>query len=139
MKVNIQYLIELDEIPEKVKKFLIKASELSADIDDEIGYAVSLIEHDCSVKEQLNYISKVRDQLENINGILLDCSQILHGYEEVATEQPEAIPNWPLPDPEEELSLSESNDQIKLLSERLKSLQEVYHDNKTRDEETEEG
>ena len=139
MKINITYSIDSDEIPDKVKGFLTKAAEASRSVDAEINYVISLIEHDSSLREQLSCISKIREQLENVNSILLDCSQILHGYEEVLAEQPQTMPVWPMPTNEKDLNVPENDEQIKILSEQLKTLEKVYHDNKTRNEEAEEG
>ena len=92
MKVNIQYSIELDEIPNKVREFLVKAAKESDGIEAGIKYAISLIDDNMSIDEQLNRIDVVRREMADIDLTLLDCSEILHGYQKalVQLREPES-------------------------------------------------
>jgi len=110
MRVNIQYSIEMDEIPEKVLDFLQGASSSSADIVHEIDDIVFCMEGNFSIERALEQINKVRRELANIDHTMLDCSEILHGYQKALVQ---------LREPE--------------------TLIEGSHDNETRNEETEEG
>ena len=109
MRVNIQYSIEMDEIPEKVLDFLQGASSSSADIVHEIDDIVFCMEGNFSIDNTLKQIDKIRRDLANIDLTLIDCSEILHGYQKalVQLREPQKI--------------------------------EVDHDNETRNEEIEEG
>ena len=109
MRVNITYSIEMDEIPEKVLSFLQGASSNSADIVHEIDDLVFCMEGNFSIEKALGQIDKARRELANIDLTLIDCSEILHGYQKalVQLREPQKI--------------------------------EVNHDNETGNEEIEEG
>jgi len=110
MRVNIQYSIEMDEIPEKVLDFLQGASSSSADIVHEIDDIVFCMEGNFSIDNTLKQIDKIRRDLANIDLTLIDCSEILHGYQKALVQLRE--PQLPI---------------------------EGNHDNETRNEEIEEG
>ena len=109
MRVNIQYSIEMDEIPGKVSDFLQGASSKGADIVHDIDDIAFCMEGNFSIEKALEQIDKVRRELANIDHIMLDCTEILHGYQKalVQLREPQKI--------------------------------EVDHDNETRNEEIEEG
>ena len=109
MKVSIRYSIELDEIPEKVLGFLQGASSKNADIVHDIDDVVFCMEGNFSIEKILEQIDKIRRELSNIDHTMLDCTDILHGYQKalVQLREPQKI--------------------------------EVDHDNETRNEEIEEG
>jgi hypothetical protein len=109
MRVNIQYSIEMDEIPDKVRGFLQGASADNTDIVHEIDELVFNMEGNFSIENTLEQIDKVRRELANIDHTMLDCTEILHGYQKalVQLREPQKI--------------------------------EVDHDNETRNEEIEEG
>ena len=113
MKVNIQYSIELDEIPGKVREFLLNATQESHNIEAGLRYVVSLVDDNISIDEQLNRIDKVRRDLAGIDLVLLDCSEILHGYQKALV-------------------------QIREPQAPLTNSREGSHDDKTGNEETEE-
>ena len=81
MKVNISYSIELEEIPGKIKEFITKAHKKSTGIEAGLKYVSSLMADDSSIQSQLEQIDEVRRKLADIDHILLDCNDILHGYE----------------------------------------------------------
>ena len=110
MRVNITYSIEMDEIPGKVSDFLQGASSKGADIVHDIDDIAFCMEGNFSIEKALEQIDKVRRELANIDHIMLDCSEILHGYQKALVQ---------LREPE--------------------TLIEGSHDNETRNEETEEG
>jgi hypothetical protein len=110
MRVNITYSIEMDEIPEKVMGFLQGASSNGADIVHEIDDLVFCMEGNFSIEKVLEQIDKIRRDLANIDHTMLDCTDILHGYQKALVQLRE--PQTPI---------------------------EENHDNETRNEEIEEG
>ena len=86
MRVNIQYSIELDEIPGKVREFLANAAKESSGIEAGIRYTISLMDDDKSIDEQLKRIDLVRREMADIDLALLDCSEILHGYQKALVQ-----------------------------------------------------
>ena len=86
MKVNIRYSIELEEIPDKVREFLTKATNESHSIEAGLKYIVSLMDDNSSIEEQLNRIDKIRKDLSNIDLVLLDSAEILHGYQKALVQ-----------------------------------------------------
>jgi len=86
MKVNIQYSIELDEIPAKVREFMMNATQKSNSIEAGLKYVMSLMDDSSSLEEQLNRIDKVRRDLADIDLVLLDSSEILHGYQKALVQ-----------------------------------------------------
>tara|TARA_R110002110_G_scaffold58624_1_gene166665 strand:- start:171 stop:503 length:333 start_codon:yes stop_codon:yes gene_type:complete len=110
VKVNIQYSIELDEIPGKIREFLARAAKESSGIEAGIRYTISLMDDDKSIDEQLKRIDLVRREMADIDLTLLDCSEILHGYQKAL---------------------------VQLREPRLPA--EGSYDDETRNEETEEG
>ena len=101
MKVSITYSVELDEIPDKVRTFLVEASESSVGIQAGLKHVVSMADNNTSIDEQLTQIDKLRRQLADIDHTLLDCSEILHGYQKALVQLRE--PQMPLPNFPEEL------------------------------------
>ena len=110
MRVNITYSIEMDEIPEKVLGFLQGASSNGADIVHEIDDLVFSMEGNFSIEKILVQIDKIRRELSNIDHTMLDCTDILHGYQKALVQ----------------------------LREPQRTIEGSY-DNETRNEETEEG
>ena len=109
MRVNITYSIEMDEIPKKVADFLHGASAKSADIVHSIDDIIHCMDSRLSIEKALEEIDVVRRELANIDHTMLDCTEILHGYQKalVQLREPQKI--------------------------------EVNHDNETGNEEIEEG
>jgi len=114
MRVNIQYSIEMDEIPGKVTGFLHRASAAGADIVHDIDDIAFCMEGDFSIENAIERMDKIRRELANIDHIMLDCTEILHGYQKALVQLREPL--------EPPTSLTEEN-----------------HDSETRHEETEEG
>ena len=114
MKVSIQYSIELDEIPNKVREFVLGAAQKGDSIEAGLRYVISLMDDKCSIEEQLKHIDKVRREMADIDLVLLDCSDILHGYQKALV-------------------------QLREPQTALTNLIEENHDDETRNEETEEG
>ena len=86
MKVNIQYSIELEEIPNKVREFMLDMAEKSQEIEAGIRYAISLMDDNMSIDEQLKRLDQVRREMADIDLTLLDCSEILHGYQKALVQ-----------------------------------------------------
>ena len=86
MKVNIQYSIELEEIPNKVKEFMLDVAQKSQEIEAGIRYTISLMDDNMSIDEQLKRIDKVRREMADIDLTLMDCSEILHGYQKALVQ-----------------------------------------------------
>ena len=110
MRVTISHSIEMDEIPDKVADFLQGASAAGADIVHNIDDIVSCMEGNFSIEKTLEQIDKVRRELANIDHTMLDCTEILHGYQKALVQ----------------------------LREPQRIIEES-HDNETRNEEIEEG
>tara|TARA_R100000008_G_scaffold86223_1_gene78440 strand:+ start:1293 stop:1622 length:330 start_codon:yes stop_codon:yes gene_type:complete len=81
MKVTIQYSIDLEEIPNKVREFLMSTAQKSQSIEAGIRYTISLMDDNMSIDEQLKRIDEVRREMSDIDLTLMDCSDILHGYQ----------------------------------------------------------
>ena len=86
MKVTIQYSIELDEIPAKVREFMMNATQKNNSIEAGLKYIMSLMDDGGSLEEQLSRIDKVRRDLADIDLVLLDSSEILHGYQKALVQ-----------------------------------------------------
>jgi len=144
MKVNIQYSIELDEIPEKVREFLQGGSASLADIVHDIDDIVSCMKGSFSIEKALEQIDKVRRDLANIDHTMLDCTEILHGYQKALVQLRENKETTQV-DPAETLqtfNIEKYSEQLKALSalsNSMENLTEGNHDNETRNEEIEEG
>ena len=81
MKVSIRYSLELEEIPNKVREFLVEAAQKSQSIEAGIRYVISLMDDNMSIDEQLKRIDEVRREMADIDVTMLDCAEILHGYQ----------------------------------------------------------
>ena len=86
MKVNISYSIELDDIPKKVREFMLDAAQKSQSIEAGIRYTISLMEDNMSIDERLKHIDEVRREMADIDLVLMDCSEILHGYQKALVQ-----------------------------------------------------
>ena len=86
MKVNISYSIELDDIPKKVREFMLDTAQKSQSIEAGIRYTISLMEDNMSIDEQLKHIDEVRREMADIDLTLIDCSEILHGYQKALVQ-----------------------------------------------------
>ena len=87
MKVTIQYSVDLEEVPNKVRDFLMQAAQKSQTIEAGIKYTISLMNDKMSIEEQLSRIDEVRKQMADIDHTLHDCSNILHGYQKALVQQ----------------------------------------------------
>ncbi len=101
MKVTIQYSVDLEEVPNKVRDFLMQAAQKSQTIEAGIKYTISLMNDKMSIEEQLSRIDEVRKQMADIDHTLHDCSDILHGYQKALVQLRE--PQIPMPNLTEEL------------------------------------
>ena len=86
MKVTIQYYIDLEDIPNKVRDFLMTSAQKSQSIEAGIRYTISLMEGNMSIDEQLKRIDEVRKEMADIDLTLMDCSEILHGYQKALVQ-----------------------------------------------------
>ena len=86
MKVTIQYSIDLEDIPNKVRDFLMTSAQKSQNIEAGIRYTISLMEDNMSIDEQLKRIDEVRKEMADIDLTLMDCSEILHGYQKALVQ-----------------------------------------------------
>ena len=86
MKVTIQYSIDLEDIPNKVRDFLMTSAQKSQSIEAGIRYTISLMEGNMSIDEQLKRIDEVRKEMADIDLTLMDCSEILHGYQKALVQ-----------------------------------------------------
>tara|TARA_R100001244_G_scaffold77208_1_gene61183 strand:+ start:179 stop:511 length:333 start_codon:yes stop_codon:yes gene_type:complete len=82
MRVNITYSIELEEIPNKVSELLTEAYPDLVRLQDQIqGIDTSLKAGHTSIEDELNKIDEIRRELANIDFKMMDCAEILHGYQ----------------------------------------------------------
>ena len=81
MKVTIQYSVDLEEVPNKIRDFLMTSAQKSQGIEAGIRYAISLMDDNMSIDQQLSRIDEVRREMADIDLVLMDCSEILHGYQ----------------------------------------------------------
>ena len=86
MKVNIQYSVDLEDIPNKVRELLMTSAQKSLNIEAGIRYTISLMEDNMSIDEQLKRIDEVRREMADIDLTLMDCSEILHGYQKALVQ-----------------------------------------------------
>ena len=86
MKVTIQYSVDLEDIPNKVRDFLTTSAQKSQNIEAGIRYTISLMEDNMSIDEQLKRIDEVRKEKADIDLTLMDCSEILHGYQKALVQ-----------------------------------------------------
>ena len=86
MKVTIQYSVDLEDIPNKVRDFLMTSAQKSQSIEAGIRYTISLMEDSMSIDEQLKRIDEVRREMADIDLTLMDCSEILHGYQKALVQ-----------------------------------------------------
>ena len=86
MKVTIQYSVDLEDIPNKVRDFLMTSAQKSQSIEAGIRYTISLMEDNMSIEEQLKRIDEVRREMADIDLTLMDCSEILHGYQKALVQ-----------------------------------------------------
>ena len=86
MKVTIQYSVDLEDIPNKVRDFLTTSAQKSQNIEAGIRYTISLMEDNMSIDEQLKRIDEVRKEMADIDLTLMDCSEILHGYQKALVQ-----------------------------------------------------
>tara|TARA_R100000315_G_C5193214_1_gene112841 strand:- start:479 stop:811 length:333 start_codon:yes stop_codon:yes gene_type:complete len=86
VKVTIQYSIDLEEIPNKVKEFMLNTAQKSQSIEAGIRYTISLMDDNMSIDEQLKRIDEVRREMADIDLTLMDCSEILHGYQKALVQ-----------------------------------------------------
>ena len=82
MRVNVTYSIELKEVPNKVSELLSEAYPSLAKLLDQIQVVeTSLIAGHFSIKDELEKIDNIRRELANIDFKMMDCTEILHGYQ----------------------------------------------------------
>jgi chromosome segregation ATPase len=82
VRVNITYSIELDEIPNKVSELLTEAYPDLVKLQDQIqGIDTSLKAGRTSIEDELNKIDEIRRELANVDFKMMDCAEILHGYQ----------------------------------------------------------
>ena len=86
MKVTIQYSVDLEDIPNKVRDFLTTSAQKSQNIEAGIRYTISLMDDNMSIDEQLKRIDEVRREMADIDLTLMDCSEILHGYQKALVQ-----------------------------------------------------
>ena len=86
MRVNITYSIEMDEIPEKVSDFLLDAAVSASELINTLNTLVSGMSGDFSIDNHLEEIDKVRRKLAGMDHTMLDCTDILHGYQKALVQ-----------------------------------------------------
>ena len=65
---------------------MLDAAQKSQSIEAGIRYTISLMEDNMSIDEQLKRIDEVRREMPDIDLTLMDCSEILHGYQKALVQ-----------------------------------------------------
>ena len=86
MRVNITYSVEMDKIPEKVSDFLLNAAVKSSELVRDLNEMVVDMCNDFSIEKHLERMDKIRLELAGIDHTMLDCSEILHGYQKALVQ-----------------------------------------------------
>ena len=105
-RVNIQYSVDVDELPAEVKRLLVRANELIKSLHTSSGpSAGTTVDSDVMSVAMLQDIDRHRRQLAAADYILNDVMNIVSGYLEFKAKAmlPEsAPPEQPMPGLEEE-------------------------------------
>ena len=131
-RVNIAYSIELDSIPKEVSLLIERVAAKLMRLPDEVQASYrSLNAGHTNIQEELERIDGVRQELAKIDLSLMDCADILHGYQKALGQLRE--PQQPAPSSEnpEELQglLEEAQDHLRA----IKKEKRPYDDDDTSD------
>jgi len=133
-RVNIAYSIELDNIPKEVSLLIERVAVRLMKLPDEVQASYrSLNAGHTNIQEELERIDLVRQELAKIDFSLMDCAEILHGYQKALVELREqesqqAIPSSENPEELQEL-LEEAQDHLR----SIKKEERPYDDDDTSD------
>ncbi len=82
MRVNVTYSIELEEVPNKVSELLTETYQTLVKLQDQIQKIDTTLKAcHTSIEEELDKIDKIRRELANVEFKMMDCAEILHGYQ----------------------------------------------------------
>ena len=83
MRVNIQFSVNLDEVPNHVIALLMDADKIVADAffdDASLANEVEIFLENNNYADAIKHLSDVRDRLVSLDHRLDDCMRILIGY-----------------------------------------------------------
>ena len=97
MLVNISYSVDFEEVPKIVRRFLQEEIRRGFEIgivDSLENSIASLVDDKENIGKAIKHVDEVRDLLVKLDIRLLDCSNILRGYQqELITQHPEQQPD----------------------------------------------
>jgi hypothetical protein len=84
MRVNIQFSVEAEDIPDRIISF-VKEAEAMIEVlhDSEFFFETKECIDDKNILKAIERLARVRDQLSNIDFRLDDCMTILGGYQKL--------------------------------------------------------
>ena len=132
-RVNIAYSIELDNIPKEVSLLIERVAVKLMRLPDEVHASYrSLNAGHTNIQEELERIDLVRQELAKIDFSLMDCAEILHGYQKAWVElrEQESQQAIPAQDPEE---LQELMEEAQEHLREIKKDERPYDDDDTSD------
>ena len=132
-RVNIAYSIELDNIPKEVSLLIERVAVRLMKLPDEVQASYrSLNAGHTNIQEELERIDLVRQELAKIDFSLMDCAEILHGYQKALVElrEQESQQAIPAQDPEE---LQELMEEAQEHLREIKKDERPYDDDDTSD------
>ena len=131
-RVNIAYSIELDNIPKEVSLLIERVAVRLMKLPDEVQASYrSLNAGHTNIQEELDRIDGVRQELAKIDISLMDCADILHGYQKALVqlrEPQQAAPSSENPEELQEL-MEEAQDHLR----EIKKEKRPYDDDDTSD------
>ena len=131
-RVNIAYSIELDNIPKEVSLLIERVAVRLMKLPDEVQASYrSLNAGHTNIQEELERIDGVRQELAKIDISLMDCAEILHGYQKALVQLRE--PQQPAPSSENPEELQELMEEAQDHLREIKKEKRPYDDDDTSD------
>jgi Mg2+ and Co2+ transporter CorA len=118
-RVNIAYSIELNNIPKEVSLLIERVAVRLMKLPDKVQASYrSLNAGHTNIQEELERIDGVRQELAKIDISLMDCADILHGYQKALVQlrepQQPAAPSSENPE-ELQVLLEEAQDHLRAI------------------------
>ena len=131
-RVNIAYSIELDNIPKEVSLLIERVAVRLMKLPDEVQASYrSLNAGHTNIQEELERIDGVRQELAKIDLSLMDCADILHGYQKALVQLRE--PQKAAPSSENPEELQELMEEAQNHLREIKKEKRPYDDDDTSD------
>ena len=123
MRVNIQYSVELDEVPKNIIHLMEAADLLITEISsDNLTASVEGQLANNNFKDALASISDLREKLMKLDHRLDDCMRILVGYQQVMADPSNFLPQS-IDQPEQHQGVDGLEHQTQMLSSKINDLQ----------------